>query len=215
MSISVDDAKESLKQVEATMDASRTLASYAGTDWILLTWGVIWFVGFLSSHFLVQQQQSLAFLIKPMWIGLLAIGIVMSFWAGLRMPIQNTAGKRIGILWGAIYAYVWLGIIIVWPSLNFKVLEPGEWGKCIGAINALIPMFAWVVMGLWLETNYLAWLGLLLSALIAVGFFLFHGIFYLWMAFVCGGIMIVAGIYLCAQCLRARKMLAKEQLQNA
>ena len=215
MSISLDDAKASLKQVEATMDASRTLASYAATDLIILTWGVIWFVGFLSDHFLTQPQSTLCEWSGPIWIVLIIIGIGASLWAGLRMPIQNTAGKRIGLLWAAIYAYVWLGVIFLDPFLNTKALGPGEWGKFMGAINSLIPMFAWVVMGLWFETNYLAWLGLLLSVLIAVGFFLFHGFFYLWMALVCGDIMILAGLYLCTQCRQARKTLAKELPHDA
>lgn len=210
MGISRDDAKESLKQVEATMDASRTLASYAGSDLILLTWGVIWCIGFLSTHFLAKPHEPLVVLIGPIWDILILAGILVSIWAGRRMPIQNVAGRRIGFLWGAVYVYACMGMVLLWPFLDHKMLGSLEGAKSFCAIASIIPLFVWVIMGLWLEANYLAWLGVLLTGLTMAGFYLFHDLFYIWMAVVCGGIMMGAGLYLCAQCRRAKMSLAKE-----
>ena len=56
-------------------------------------------------------------------------------------------------------------------------------------------MFAYVILGLWLEARFLIWLGLAVTGLTAVGYFLLPSYFYLWMAPMGGGALFVTGWY--------------------
>ncbi|HEX2099244.1 MAG TPA: hypothetical protein VHF69_01195, partial [Candidatus Synoicihabitans sp.] len=62
------------------------------------------------------------------------------------------------------------------------------------AYFCLITMFGYIVAGLWTDT-YLTWVGVFISALILVGFFVFPGIFWVWMATTTGSTLVLTGFY--------------------
>jgi hypothetical protein len=64
-----------------------------------------------------------------------------------------------------------------------------------GAIQATIPMFAYVVMGLWLD-HFILWIGLAVTALTLVGLFFLQPYFWLWMAVTGGGMLLGTGLYI-------------------
>jgi hypothetical protein len=59
----------------------------------------------------------------------------------------------------------------------------------------LFVMIGWLAMGLLLSFASI-WPGLLITALALIGYFLLPNIFYLWMAILGGGGMIVLGLYI-------------------
>ena len=73
-------------------------------------------------------------------------------------------------------------------------------GDQIGVFLVTLVMFAYLVMGLWLEVPFLTGLGLAVTALAAGGYFasmfFFPGYLSLWMAVTGGGALLSSGIYL-------------------
>jgi hypothetical protein len=216
MNISSDDALKSLHELDAVDQATRTVTAYAGVDIVLAAWGLVWIIGFLSSQVLFESgQRTLMVAGGFVWDILVISGIAVTILVFRRSPFQNSAGKRIGIFWGALYGYLWLAMLVMWPFLSREALETPDGAKCIGAISAIVPMFAYVVMGLWLDVKYLVWFGLALTALTLAGFFLCHGVFWIWMAVVCGGAFLGTAVYLRIQCRRAMSVIAKEDPAHA
>ncbi len=215
MNVSQEDARDALKDVDTVAEATRTVAAYSGVDLILLVWGIVWFLGSLASYALTHPSICQLVWLGPVWDLLGIIGILLTILICRRSPIQNPAGRRIGIFWGALYAYTYVGIAVLWPYLKLEPLMGVEGSKAITALATIIPMFAYVVMGLWLENKYLAWFGVTITALICLGYSAFPALFYLWLAFVCGGAFIGSGAYMRVQCRRARRLIAQDQSCHA
>jgi hypothetical protein len=62
----------------------------------------------------------------------------------------------------------------------------------MGAIGATVPMFAYVVMGLWLD-HFMIWIGLAITGLTVLGLFLAPAWFWIWMAVMGGGSLVSTG----------------------
>ncbi len=203
MDISPLEAKKSLGEVERIGQATRITAAYAGADITIFAWGLIWILGFLGSHGMTQPGSNLIQWQPVLWGVLILIGIIVTISVGRHYSsgIQDTSGKRIGMMWWATYAYIWLGYLILGPYINFKALASPDGLKCIAAICSIIPMFAYIIMGLMLKQNYLIWFALALTALTFLGYWAFHPVFWIWMAVICGGSFIGTAIY-----MRLRRM---------
>lgn len=194
MSISKEEAMEALAEADKVSEATRLAANWAGTDLVVMAWGIIWLMGFLWSHLVVLQGWP--GVCHGLWFFLIAIGMLVTLMTekSRSAPVKNTVGKRIGFFWMALYGYFFLGMTIFGPYLNYPVLNSTPGGaKTIAAINTIIPMFAYVVMGLWLEMNSFIYMGVGLTALTVVAYFLFNPIFFPFMALVGGGILFGCG----------------------
>lgn len=195
MSISKEEAMEALAEAENVSKATRLAANLAGTDLVVMAWGILWFMGFLWSHIVVLQEWPGAF--HGLWFVLVAIGMVVTLLTekSRSAPVKNAAGRRIGFFWLALYGYIYLGMAIFASYLNFPILNSTPGGaKAIAAINTIIPMFAYVVMGLWLEMTSFIYIGVGLTALTVLAYFLFNPIFFPFMALVGGGILFGCGV---------------------
>ncbi len=184
MDISPTEAEEALSAIQVVMQKTRRLISASGAYQFLILWGAIWMVGFLSSQFLPNQMASY------IWFGLDILGGILSAVVGLRLnrgirtSIPTTSGRRIAFFWLLLFFFCAAAVAIVSP-INSKQLA---------MFIILFITVGWVAMGLLLSFASVWWgLGLLILALL--GYFLLPGIFYLWMAFLGGGGMIVLGIY--------------------
>jgi len=196
MEISASEAQESLTQVQDAAERTRKMVAYAGGDVLFVVWGVIWVVGFVRTHFLglgFHSPRTLA--AHWIWTGLIAAGIVITIIVSRRhTPVQSPVGKRIGWFWWLLYAYVCLWTGLLWPFI--KVQGADEWQlfwKHYGAIGATVPMFAYVVVGLWLD-HFMIWIGLAVTALAVLGLFLLQPYFWLWMAVTGGGTLMATGL---------------------
>jgi hypothetical protein len=185
MNVSPNEAEEALAAIQTMIKKTRRAISSSGAYLFLIIWGIVWLVGFLCSQFLPQAIGGYA------WIGLDALGGILSAIVGIRMgrgvrsPSTAISGKRIGTFWFLLILYVVAAIGVTWPAD----------GKQIAMFIILFVMVGWVAMGL-LLSFYSFWPGLVITALALIGYFLLPGIFYLWMAILGGGGMIFLGFYI-------------------
>jgi hypothetical protein len=180
MNISKQEAQESLAEIESVIAQTRRAIAHGGTGTILIVWGIVWILGYSASQFIPTRAGSI-------WLALVLVGIAVSWIFGARGKPQATGGgfRRVGLAWMILFGYA-----IVWIVL----LQPTN-GNAVGAFWATVPMFAYVVGGMWFG-RFFVWLGLIVTALAVGGFFLLPKWFDLWMAVTGGGALILSGAYI-------------------
>ncbi len=184
--VSNEEAKESLDVIEDAMARCRKGIAATGAPYLII-WGAVWIAGFASVHFLG---------VLGGWVftGLDFVGIVLSVVVGAYYrrngPVRSAADRkmlwRIMWFWIAVFGYIglWLAMMGSYNPL-----------KCTALVCTAV-MFAYVVMGLWLAVPYLAYTGVGVTGMTAVGFYLLPGYFMLWMAVFGGGALFGTGIYI-------------------
>jgi hypothetical protein len=93
--------------------------------------------------------------------------------------------KRFGLFWV---------FLIFYGAAAILVASPGD-GKQITILIVLFAMIGHLSLGLLLSFSTVWW-PLPITALALAGYFLFPGIFYLWMGVLVGGAMIALGVYI-------------------
>jgi hypothetical protein len=135
------------------------------------------------------------------WMGLITIGGVSSWVVGMRnqSSIQSENGRRIGVFWLILFGYAAVWLLLLHPA---KLPQGAEWAhyqpindRQISAFFATVPMFAYVVGGLWFG-RFFVWLGAVVTAMTLFGFYCLPQWFQLWMALTGGGSLIAAGLYI-------------------
>jgi hypothetical protein len=185
MNISPSEAEEALAAIQAMVQKTRRAISSSGAYAFLIVWGIIWLMGFTGSQFLPQPFAGYS------WMGLDVLGGILSAIIGIRMnrgvrsSASTASGKRIAWFWLLLFFYCAAAIAVAWPS----------GGKQASMFIILFVMIGWLAMGLLLSFASI-WPGLLITALALIGYFLLPNIFYLWMAILGGGGMIVLGLYI-------------------
>jgi hypothetical protein len=180
MNVTRDEAQESLVTIQQVMAQTRRAVASSGA-YVMIIWGVVWFFGFLASQLIHS------ILVGWIWLILDVLGSLATWIVGRKMGrrVRTSFGSRLGLFWLALIFYTALWIWIAWP------LDPMR--TMLLSITAL--MFGYVVMGLWLGTA-VAWVGLAVTALALLGFYLLPAYFALWMALLGGGTMIGSGLYM-------------------
>lgn len=188
----IDDkkAKDALQDVEAVAKNIRGRLAHGIAGPILALWGAIWIVCFALVYFAPKIS-------GWGWIIGDAMGIAGSIYISLchrnATAVRSETSKRLGwrLFWFwlflFVYAAIWLAVLRPWNAQQF------------GVFLVTVVMFAYVVMGLWLEMPFLMWLGLAVTALAAAGYmlsFVAGGYLDLWLGVTCGSALLVAGLYL-------------------
>jgi hypothetical protein len=125
------------------------------------------------------------------WIGLSVLGSILGTVLSMRMgkrvrsPSAAATAKRIGTIWLLLAVYCIAAIAVTWP------LD----GKQLTVLIVLFVMVGWLAMGLLLSYASV-WPGLIIIALVLIGYFLLPDIFYLWIAILGGGGMLALGLYI-------------------
>ena len=90
-------------------------------------------------------------------------------------------------MWWFLYLFVDLWIALLFPFIRIEGRQMSHlfWTH-MGAISATVPMFGYVIFGLFFD-RYMLYIGLGMTALMAIGVFVFEPWFYLWFAVVGGG----------------------------
>ena len=190
MDVSKEEAQKSLGQIQDTVQRTKKMLAYAGGDTLFIVWGVIWGLGYLGTHFL-------PLLCQWIWLVLVAAGFIISVIVGRRgMPVRSSAGKNIAWFWLLLYLYLSLWIALLFPFIKVRGHEQSQmFWRHMSAILATAPMFAYVVMGLWLA-RFMIWIGLAVTALTLLGLFVIQPYFWLWMAAAGGGTLIGTGLFI-------------------
>ncbi len=200
MDISEKEAQDSLDQIQVTFGQTKKKIAAGSTAPILILWGAIWFVAYLGTYvayllefkvynFRLTSRFSIGVHVAGLcWMVLVVIGIAASWVLGVkRAPVKSPHNKRWGFCWLILFVYAGVWLSLLWPWNDYQM----------NAFLASVPMFAYVVMGLWVD-RVLLWLGIVVTVLIIVGFFLFHfqPAFWLWMAILGGGALAGTGLYI-------------------
>jgi hypothetical protein len=202
MDISKQEAQGSLDQIQAAVSQTRKRIAAGSTAPLLILWGAIWFVAYLGTYLTylfnfepyclrLTHRVSIGIHIAAglCWMVLVPIGIAASWIIGVRRaPVKSPHNKRFGFSGLILFVYAGVWLALLWPWNDYQ----------ISAFLASIPMFAYVMMGLWWADRVLLWLGIVVTLLIIVGFFLFHfqPAFWLWMAVLGGGALAGTGLYI-------------------
>jgi hypothetical protein len=215
MSISPEEASKSLQQVDRVAAVTRTAAAYAGADLIFGVWGVAWTAGFLASHAL--ERARMCALIGPLWLVVVLAALGATFWLARRHqePVRNPEGGRIGVFWFALYLYFGIIMFLGTPFVDTAALNSLRGVKFITTLQCLIPMFAYIVMGLWLHQNYFIGFALFMTAIVVIGFVVFSAIFWIWMAVFGGGMFLAMAIYMRISWRRAVRQEQQKGMEDA
>ena len=185
MDISPDEAEEALAAIQSVTQKTRRSIANSGAYIFLIITGAIWLVGFLATQFLTGD------IVATIWIGMSILGTALAVLLGTRMgsrvrgPSTTIYVKRIGIFWS---------LLILYAIATIAVARPAD-GKQMTMFIILFIMVGQMAMGLLFSFSSVWWT-LPITALALVGYFLLPDIFYLWMAILVGGGMIVLGLYI-------------------
>jgi hypothetical protein len=202
MDISRQEAQDSLKEIEAvSLDTRKTLvASYASG--LLILWGLIWIVAFVGTHLYLRGAGLI-------WKAFCSIGGIGTLWMffnvmgcigtivicrrqmHLANPTRIASAKKVG--WRIFWFWTLLSVHVgVWLS----ILKPYS-GLQMNAFICTVGTFAYIVIGLWFESYFMVWLGLAVTGITLVAFYILpHSYYNLWMAAAGGGTIAGTGFYI-------------------
>ncbi len=192
--ITPEEARASLAEIDRIVLLTRQTIARGGSAPIVILWGVIWMIGYGDMQFFPQTPHWF-------WAILDVVGIAGSFRLGRwsrESPVKHAHGGRIGISWLILFAFGAIWFILLGPwSLNApqQAKYIPDLDRKIAAYWATVPMFAYVLMGLWLD-RFFVWLGAFVTIATLVGYFYITGYFFLWMAVIGGGSLVVSGVFI-------------------
>ena len=185
MKVTPIEAEEALADIQSVMQKTRQSIASSNVHISLIVTGSVWMIGFLCTQFLSGA------IVAYIWIGLSILGSTLASILSLRTskrvhsPTAAATAKRVGLTWLLLAVFCAAAIAVAWP------LD----GKQLTVFIILFVMIGWLEMGLLLSIISI-WPGLIIIALILVGYFLLPDIFYLWIAILGGGGMIALGLYI-------------------
>lgn len=197
MNISPEEAQGALASVQQVRDRTNQTLSRGATFEIL--WGTIWLLGFLVSQFLPSNSSVLAWL----WAGLGTVGGVISLGIGFVVSSRQTSvGKtsgswfdssqvRFGLFFGALVIYGGVLFALDVPLL----LHAQHFGAQISLWWVVTFMFGYIAMGLWFRLPQLIGVGVAVTAIALLSYYLLPDYFYLVMALFGGGTLIGHGLF--------------------
>ena len=176
MTLSSQDAAAALSDIENAERRSATLRGYEVAAPHFIVWGVVWAIGYGLSDLAPTHA-------NVIWATVVLIGLAAGF------IVARVARGRFAWRQAAVAA-----TIFVFFCATFFVMAPsGE--RQIAAFIPLVVATAYVLLGIWAGPRY-AVAGIVVAALTLIGFVLLGNHFFLWMAGVGGGSLVLAGIWL-------------------
>ncbi|MBA2396197.1 MAG: hypothetical protein H0V70_26015 [Ktedonobacteraceae bacterium] len=185
MNITPEEAQAALNDIQ---HATRT-AQNAFNIWAyhMLIWGSVWVICFLISQFQPQW-------IPVTWTVMVLCGIVGSAVVGMvqgrrtrTAPGSRAAfiGSRLGIFYGVLYCFIILWLII------FPLTPPQ-----VALLWITVVMFGYINAGLWLQQPTAIVLGVAVTCMSVIGYYLLPNYFWLWSAVFAGLPLVCLGTYL-------------------
>jgi hypothetical protein len=185
MNISPNEAEEALAAIQTMAQKTRHSIAGGGASISLIITGIVWLIGFTATQFLTGP------IVASIWIGISILGstlaTILGIQAGRRVRSASSAvtGKRIALFWV---------FLVLFAIAALAVARPTD-GKQLTMLIILFGMIGQMGMGLLLSFSA-TWWTVPVVALALAGYFLVPAWFYLWMALLGGGVMIVLGLYI-------------------
>lgn len=190
--VSREEARTALEEIDRVgIQVRRSIASGSMASMLML-WGVIWIIGFSAQQYIAHAYR--------LWLVLDVVGLAATFLlASRKSPIKGPSLGRIWVSWLALFVYAsfWCGLLVPqgmahgtgWVAYG-PVLE-----RKMAVLWVTVCMFAYVVMGLWLD-RFLSWLGALITVGTLVAFYFSPNHFFLWIAIGGGGALVASGAFI-------------------
>jgi hypothetical protein len=185
LDISPKEAEDTLAAIQTIGQKARRSIASGAFNVILIITGIVWLIGFTCTQFLPQE------FIGYIWTGLSVLGSILGTILGIqnnkrvRSPSIAPIAKRVITFW----------LLLVCYGISFIAIAKPTDGKQATLMIILFIMLGWLTTGL-LFSFFLFWWVLPITALALIGYFLLPSFFYLWMAVLGGGSMIIFGIYI-------------------
>ena len=188
MDISKEDAQASLSTIRDVKLQSQKAAISTYTNPMFILWGILWIIAFTANQIFIEYSQ-------PIFVSMSVIGGIVTaiiFYrlfhskAPFREEPSEYIGWRIAALWILIYVYV-----VIWLFMMTPVS-----GRQCNAFISTAAMFACIVMGLWFRSIFMIILGLAMTGVTLIGFYLLTQYYLLWMGLMGGGTLLGAGLYI-------------------
>ena len=177
--ISKEEARASLNEIQSIINRTRKVIAHGPSSKILILWGIIWITGFSCTQFCPWYA-------GYFWMSLNVFGGLSTWIIAMRCRVvEGPTDIRVGLFWVILFLYA---------GIWFFLLQPRSINQA-SAYWATIPMFAYVMGGLWFS-RFFIYLGLTVTLLTILGLFLLPSIFNLWLAITGGGSLILAGVYI-------------------
>ena len=181
MQLTPEEAARALAAIQTSRETMRSAIRAHRGHYHLWLWGVVWVgMAMLAEFRGLTGIRLLPWLCAAGVAGSTVLGAIQS--SQIRGPIDK---RFLGVL----------AAVILFSALWPLVLRAPVNDQAIFAYIGLVAMLCYIIAGIWFDT-YLVWLGLVMTALILVGLFLFSSIFWWWIAIFGGGTLIVTGFYI-------------------
>ena len=187
MNVSQEDAQASLSTVNDVMGHTQKAIASSYANPSLIMWGVLQIVAFISTHF--YHMYAFYIFMAMAVVGGAGTAVIFGVYRS-KAPIKDTSSHKLDWRITALWIFLCL-YIVIWLFL----LTPFSGIQC-NAFICTAAMFAYIVMGLWLDSRFMIVPGITLTAATLVGFYLLKEYYCLWMAFVGGGTLFSTGMYI-------------------
>jgi len=183
MSLSPKEAAHTLSDVERAARRSGQAYGYRKASPHLILWGLIWIVGYAGTDLHPEYA-------NVIWLTLSVLGSAGSFFLGYRdrpahAPVYRNGWRMLGLV----------AIVLVFLSATVMLIGGVNAGPMMGVVAPLLIGAIYAGAGLWLGSRFVI-TGLVIIALTLGGYFYLHDHFLLWMAFIGGGGLVLAGFWL-------------------
>src|SRR5579863_2461288 len=180
MTLSSDQATESLKEIDRTERRSAQAYRYAYSSPFFVVWGVIWVAGYGGSDLYPHDAGSI-------WMALTVLGFLGSVAIGRQRARigQQHPGMNRYASWRFLASFITMGCFVM---ATFALFGHAGWRQQAAFVPLLIAMF-YTLVGLWAGLRFVI-AGIAVAVLTMGGFFFLPAHFLLWMAAVGGGALI-------------------------
>lgn len=175
--ITTQQAHDALREAANTERRSAEAYSYGRSAPYCILWGLIWMAGYGGMTVLKGPD------VGWLWLILSAIGMALSIWVG------SHTGSGTGWRMGLVFV-----IITAFSFALFSVLPPTS-PLQVGAYSPLLLSAIYAAMGLWKGIRYIL-LGAFLAVATLGAYFFLKDFFFIWMAVVGGGSLLLAGLWM-------------------
>ena len=182
MTISTTEAREALRDIDASADLARAFQGYRIAAPYFFIWGVIWIVGYGATGLSPSNY--------VVWPPLTVVGMALSVYVGWRNRAQKGRDARFGMrMWATFLAFA------LFVAGTYAILQPHIPNQ-FSAYPALVTGMAYALAGLWSNRLRLTVVGAAIAAAAMIGFFYLGDYLAFWLAAFGGGGLILTGFWL-------------------
>jgi hypothetical protein len=181
---------KAILEIENIQKKTRQVIASSRASAILMLWGAVWFFAFLYCWYLPSKEGLIWTVFDCIGIaGTIFLVILGKRKVRAKNPLSKKLGWRMFWFWFLLLVYGGVFMTALWTDRGFQSSQ-------IAAFICALVMFAYVIIGLWFDANFLLWLGLAVTALVVVGYLFLNSFFNLWMAPAGGGALFLTGLYI-------------------